>query len=125
MSDYSEALAEKICTLVGSYGHVSFVDFERHLPEVIGSIQMVWSHPNLVLWNDLTGEFIDTLSRLVEQKRVHMWPAPGSMVYVLDGKWIALPEAKSVRAYKKPRWMPVTFHHRAPTLQDFGGKLAA
>ena len=125
MSLVSLELADRIAAHVKSYGHVSFVEFERHFPEIVGTEQMTFCHPTVVLWQSLTGEFIETMAHLMTSKRVFMWPDPGSMVYILDGKWLTLPEAKTIRPYKKPRWLKVTFHHRAPTPQDFGMRLAA
>lgn len=119
MSEYSEQLAKKIEATVAAYGHVSFVDFERLIPEIVGSEQMTFKYSTVILWTKVTGEFIDTIAGLMTQRRIYMWADPRTWAYDLDGKGLMLPLAKSVRLYKSPRWLKATFHNRAPTLSDF------
>lgn len=125
MSDYSEQLATKIEATVAVYGHVSFVDFERLIPEIAGSEQMTFKYPTVVLWAKVSGQFIDAIAGLMTQRRIYMWADPQTWAYDLDGKGLMLPLAKSVRPYKKPHWLKATFHSSAPTMSDFGMGVAA
>lgn len=112
-------LADSIERFVKERSHVTFVELENEFPQIKGEISMSYGHENVILWSCVNETFVDTLNGLLKAKRIFMWPAVNALCYVLDGKTLALPNAKSIRPYKKPRWLKVTFHHRAPRLADF------
>lgn len=118
MSADSE-LADTIENYVRERGHVTFVELENEFPRIKGEISMSYRYENVILWSSVNETFVDTLNSLLRTKRIFMWPAVNALCYVLDGRTLALPQAKTIRPYKKPHWLKVTFHHRAPQLADF------
>ena len=63
---------------------------------------------NLVLWDGLPREIAEVLQELIEENKIVM-RVVDSAVYILDGAYLKLPVAKSIRPYKKPHWLPVAF----------------
>src|SRR5690349_17049370 len=96
----SKSLADRVAVYIAARGHVTFAELERTFPEICGRETLTFKYDTVVLWTNLTAEFIETLKGLLKTKRIHMWDATGAWCYMLDGKVLTLPEIKSVRAYK-------------------------
>jgi hypothetical protein len=108
----ADALAERIDRFVRERGHVTFVELERTFPEIKGDLAITFRYENVILWNGVNALFNDAVNELIAAKRVFMWPAVGSICYIIDGKVLTLPEARSIRPYKQPHWLKVTLHYR-------------
>ncbi len=59
---------------------------------------------NLLLWNGVSDKFTEAFSLAFPRLRVAV--LPGLLVHT-EPKWLRLPIAKRVRAYRRPRWLPV------------------
>ena len=108
-------MAEKIFDSVVGYGPgCSFVDLENRCgDEMKGDLWIsAPGHPNLIIWTGVSQVFIDALFSAEMRKKIQMDPSI-SLIYMMDGKFLDLPEAKNGKKdYKKPHWLPVSFSVR-------------
>ena len=113
----TETVVESVETLIRERGHVSFVEIERHLQvqgiPVRGTLQVMLPAPyeQIVLWGDMSQEFLDVTLTLMRRKQVAAAPA-SPLCYMIDGGGLTLPVAKSARKYVTEHWLPVTFSAR-------------
>ena len=86
-------------------GGVSFVEIREEFGE--GKYEMSTSL-NVVYFSGLTGETIDGINELLDEKRILMYPT-SPIIYLVDGCTCNLPLAKRLPAngYKEPHWIPV------------------
>ncbi len=92
---------------------VTFVEIERLFEanefEYRGNMdQVVSGNTNVVFWAGWNGEALDIVLDLEREGRIHREPAP-TMLYMMDGKCLALPLVKSTRIYKTAHWLPVVY----------------
>jgi len=55
----------------------------------------------------LSEDAVDAMRSLLQEKMIALVPT-SALVYIVDGCVPTAPIARSARAYKKPRWAPVT-----------------
>jgi hypothetical protein len=95
---------------VRKHDHVSMVQAVRILGEHVdpkGSLAMCHSEfQNIILWAGLSEEANGILLDLFQSGLIH-WKTTPILVYMADGAALNFPLAKSLRAYKTPRWLPV------------------
>lgn len=103
----AEEMSAKIVALVGEQGHPTFVGLmEVCGPEAKGSLSLEY-RGNLVLWSGVSQLFVHAFSLSLSRIEPHPTSA---LTYYIDGcAPIGLPVAKSIREFKNPRWLPVTF----------------
>jgi hypothetical protein len=102
----NQEMSERIVSIVAERDHVSFVELiDACGPDAIGDLQLELK-PNLVLWVGVSPIFEEAFHLAL--KRIRPYPDT-PMVYFMDGRALNLPIAKSIRAFKQPRWLPVTF----------------
>jgi hypothetical protein len=95
---------------------VTFVELCRDIPSFAGE----WTYeplPNLILWARVSLAGAKALDELQREGKAHFTNyGPSTLFcYIADGEVVRLPQAKSVREYKTPRWFPVTLNWgRAP-----------
>ncbi len=63
---------------------------------------------NVVIWNGVSQEFVDAFAALTASGDIEV-KSCSVIVYFCDGESLPLPVAKSIRKYKTPHWLPVTF----------------
>jgi hypothetical protein len=105
-------MSGEILSLVESYDHVSFAEFDQKITGFKGGDKMILVESekacNIVLWFGLTDQAVDAMEELRVNKKIHAVPA-SFLVYAADGVMPRLPLAKSARKYKEPHWLPVVF----------------
>lgn len=108
-------LKEAITEYVRETDHVSFAELHTSLGRVLP-----WDHPgfdlkgdhvielhhNLILWFNMSEEFVQAVVDLRESGIIKVEPCP-VLVYLADGMVPSAPVAKQNRAYKEPHWLPV------------------
>jgi hypothetical protein len=109
-SDYSEALADRLAAYVLDHDHVSFAQLADDFPEFRDGeftiVQVGPKHSNIVLWTGMTRAATEAYAMAIKSGRVTAAPT-SPMTYLLDGRALRLPIAKTSRHYQKPRWLPV------------------
>jgi hypothetical protein len=63
---------------------------------------------NIDLWWGMSEGLAETIESLLHERMIHQHPST-LLVYAIDGGIPKMPIAKSLRKYKSPRWLPVTF----------------
>lgn len=105
----TSALAEEACAYILGRGHVTFVELLDRFPEMRGDSTFAYQSSNVVLWTGISQHCYDALNLLLKSNRIHLWRA-STLTYLVDGGALKLPLATSRRPYKRPHWLPVTFH---------------
>lgn len=65
-------------------------------------------YPSVVLWGGWNQEALAVISDLLNEKLIER-VATHIVVYMVDGKGLTLPIARTLRHYKTPRWMPIVY----------------
>jgi hypothetical protein len=118
----TEEMAEKIFETVVMLGPgCSFVEIQQHCgEEARGDFQFsLPGYQNVILWAGVSEMFVTALHSIRE--KLHLRPT-GFLVYAMDGEMLRMPIAKTFRAYKAPRWLPVVFGVRdeaKPTAEEW------
>jgi hypothetical protein len=90
----------------------TFANLDREIPGFAGDQAMFQpAFPNVILWPAVSGEAIQALNELLQEREIVMQPA-SQLSYFIDGKRPALPIAKGLKPYKSERWLPVCFSTR-------------
>jgi hypothetical protein len=89
-------------------GGVSFVELMNHIPESKGDFEFGFKEKNIVLWSDLSEEFLIAIQTLHDEQKIIMCLS-SYLVYACDGGMLNLPISKQSIKYKKPHWLPVVF----------------
>jgi len=86
-------------------GGVSFVEIMNKFGE--GDHELI-TDLNVVRWSGLTDETVDGIIKLLNERRILMYPT-SPLVYLVDGCVPNLPIAKRPPkgGYKEPHWIPV------------------
>lgn len=103
----NNSMRESIIKCV-KFGGISFVEMEREIEGMKGDRVLLLKYESLILWVDVSQEFIDEIGQLVSEGII-TFQGCSPLIYSIDGKMLNLPIAKSFRDYKKPRWLPVVF----------------
>ena len=107
-------LTEKAVELIRELDHVSISEIlhmlDREGIESGGPVSLYWANfENLCLMAGMSEIAYDVICAVCNRPEVNV-VASDPLIYYIDGKPIPnLPIAKRVRAYKKPRWLPVVF----------------
>lgn len=108
-----EEMAAKILEVIDREG--GFATFPPIMdalgPDARGNYEWILGAPNIVVWSGMSQVAIDAF----ESVRNLIEPVPSHwLCYMMDGATLALPLVKSARAqgYKKPHWLPVSWHRR-------------
>ncbi len=109
-----QALVQEAIDYIRRDRAASFVNleelFEKHGHAARGGTLTLHfpGHPNLCLWFGATEEFAAFIGALIESRSVTVRPC-NPLVYWIDGRIWRVPVAKSLRQFKSPRWLPVTW----------------
>jgi hypothetical protein len=116
----AQELAEAMLDAIAAYGHISFAELAQAWPAHFDNRQpdgeqqlalCVPGYPNIVLWAGLSELAFDALDIVLTEAEF----APATQfVYLIDGRAVDLPVAKSARQYKSPHWLPVTLQMQKP-----------
>jgi hypothetical protein len=99
-----------ILDYVKAHPGTTFVELEQVLGESMRGPRALFAGPaehNIVLWDGVSQEFIDTILALRESGELVVRPTH-YLTYVVDGNLLQLPLAKRAK-YKAPHWLPVAF----------------
>lgn len=109
------AQAEQAIDYIRRNGHVSFPELQRFAESTLdipvrGSYALE-AVPNLILWADMSQEFVDLVHAIQATRKVDLNPT-SLLVYAVDGGFLNLPLAKRPpkNGYKTPHWAPVVMH---------------
>ncbi len=76
---------------------------------------------NLLLWGGVSPLFAEAFSLAFEGERIEVGILPRILVF-MEPRWLALPIARSVRDYARPRWLPVTLLPKGRLGQAVAGR---
>jgi hypothetical protein len=104
-----DEMAERIVETVGGIGGgVTFAEIVNAVgEEAKGDGQLGWPDLNVVLWTDVSENFIKAFNLAKER----IFPVPTEfLTYAMDGMLLNLPVARQLKkSYKDPHWLPVVF----------------
>ena len=89
-------------------GNVSFVEFQNEFPEIKGGWDFILTEYNLLLWSNVTEEFIQAIDFLIKNDKFKFAPCE-ELVYIGDGVILDYPIAKDFKAYATLKWFPIVF----------------
>lgn len=106
-------MRDKIIEKIMKDDHVSFVEVEKLFDEsgfeYKGSrVMRLCEISNLIVWGEWNQEAIDLINDILEKESIALQMCQ-PLIYLIDGKGINLPIAKSIRPYKTERWIPMVF----------------
>lgn len=112
-------MKNKIMGFIRTRGNgVSFVELEDHISGFKGDFEYGDFDQNLLYWSGISEEAISAIQDLVRDGRLTM-KRTDFLVYLIDGKILKMPIAKSIRAYKRLRWLPILFYtNEKPTRHE-------
>jgi hypothetical protein len=99
-----------ILDYVRAHPGTTFVELERVLGESMCGPRALFAGPaehNVVLWDGVSQEFIDTMLALRDGGELVARPTH-YLTYLCDGNLLQLPLARRAK-YKTPHWLPVAF----------------
>jgi hypothetical protein len=101
--------AEALIDFIKDRGGVSFAELINYFKDAKGDCQLTLPG-NVVLWQDISEDLAKLIIRLVQARQI--LPCPTTvLVYFIDGCVLKMPIASGRKmAYKKPRWLPITFN---------------
>ncbi len=103
---------EDIVKYIDGMKHVSFAELEKAFPVYFGgNTALCYPNPTIIIWTGFTDEGYNVFNSLISEKRVYLHGCKTflggvPLVYLTDGKILRFPLAKSIRVYKKERWLP-------------------
>lgn len=103
-------LASEILKMVKEKPGTSFAELAR-IDGVPGDFNIKWEPEdgsNIILWSGVSQAAVAAIHQLVKEKLIEI-QSSSLLVYLIDGCTLSLPVAKSIRHFKRPRWLPVTF----------------
>lgn len=96
----------KILAEVKRFPYSSFVGIHDACGEEARGNFCIEYLPNLVLWSGVSEKFVEAFKMALAQLEVFPTQA---LVYHVDGRVPMMPIAKSIRAFRHPRWLPTSF----------------
>lgn len=105
-----DAIKDAILEMIAEKGGgISFVEMET-IDGFCGDYTWSRSDTNLILWDGISEDGQRALRELLDENQI-CGSTCSPLVYMIDGKALALPIAKNARkAYKNPRWLPLVFN---------------
>jgi hypothetical protein len=87
---------------------VSFVELMQAAGEDAGGDYSIGNRefPNILFWAGVSEEFADAMDQLRTERLIE-YTLTSPLVYLVDGRTLALPLAKRAHAYKSPHWLPM------------------
>ncbi len=83
--------------------------FERYGYDYIGDHEYTAADdPNHIYWLGWSSEYFSIMRELRQDGYIVMKPA-STLIYMIDGKGLTFPVAKTERRKKNPHWLPVSF----------------
>jgi len=64
---------------------------------------------NVIYWSGLSDIICNYFIGLIDDKKIIPIPCH-ILIYMCDGRGLALPIAKKFKGYKTPHWIPITFY---------------
>ena len=102
---------EKVLQCVSSHWGATFANLMQEMGvDTSGDVEL--THPvykTLILWNGLDAGLAAAITELLEDKEI-VFERTLSLVYVMDGCVMSLPEAREEREYPVPHWFPVALY---------------
>lgn len=107
-------IKNKVFNFIQKHPGTTFIELERLFEEhnfpYKGEKSITnGENENLIMWVDWNEQAISTISELLSENKITAKHSE-NLVYLIDGKALNLPIAKSVRNYKKLRWLPIVFN---------------
>jgi hypothetical protein len=87
---------------------LTFVELLRYLPYLNGDEAYGKEATNVIFWIGLSTEGIEAIVALLNNGTIRA-TSTQPLTYMIDGKGLRLPIAKSNRKYTKAHWAPITF----------------
>ena len=103
-------IRDKVLEYITHSSYVSYVELQRIVGEEQGAGSQAHSFEdfNIDLWWGMSKELAVAIESLHNDHLIHSH-ASTPLVYAIDGGLPQMAIAKSMRKYKKPRWLPVVF----------------
>lgn len=106
-------MKNNIIQYVKENNQASFVELKKAILGFSGDeVFCLYGYPNIVLWVGISQKAINALEELINDHQLYMQHS-NPLIYMLDGKGLNLPIAKSIRNYKDKRWLPVVFTNKS------------
>ena len=115
------SLKEEVYEFIAVKRTTTFVELIRRFPKFFdGKESLLYNnYKNIFLWRGMKREFTQVIKELFDEEKIMVRPI-SPLVYVYDGKVMALPIAKRRLNYKEPHWLPVIFSStKLPTEKMF------
>jgi hypothetical protein len=90
-------------------GGVSFAELCSRINGFEGEYEFGILNKNIVFWHCISIEAIKSIGSLFSEKKIKIEPC-APLIYIIDGRYPALPVAKHDIGYKSSRWLPVVFN---------------
>lgn len=109
----TNSMKSKIYEYICKNGGVSYVEierlFEKYGYNFFGTVEACSRlNKNCVFWYGWNEQAFQILSELIHEKKIERTPSE-YFVYLVDGKALDMPIAKSVNL-KTPHWLPCVFN---------------
>ena len=102
-----EQMKAEIIKMVGTLNHVSFAEITNKFPKENGHhFISAPGRPKTILWVGLSEKLSRAVVECLDEGSVVAASAP-LLLYIIDGKTLGLPVAKTAKVYKKDHWLPV------------------
>lgn len=89
---------------------VTFVDLENRISNFGGGdFEIGLASKNWVYWGGLTNDAVGAIGEIIKGHPEIDFKPGNVLSYFVDGKVLKYPVVKSLRAFKKPHWMPLFF----------------
>jgi hypothetical protein len=103
-------MKDEMLRFITEQTQVTFAELTKHLgKQSEGDCGMFVGDSNILLWIGVSAQFVTAFSELKEGNLITMTPTE-VMTYVVDGKMLNYPIAKSKASYKAPHWLPVVLN---------------
>lgn len=98
---------------------ISFVQLEEFFDSISynykGDYWFKYLDKNIVIWSDWSLETIDLIRDLLKEWKITLDPCD-IFIYVVDGKCLDLPIAKTNRDFKNTHWLPMMISLALPQI---------
>lgn len=111
------SMEEQIFQTIKRSQTVTFAELQDSVTGFKGNSDWFYSgKANLVLWQGISKEAVDTMLNMLVEKKIFAYPSIefGHLVYLYDHHLPTLPKVTVAGikrgGYKKPHWLPVVFN---------------
>ena len=116
MTARTNTMRDQILELLSERRYVTFKELSDEIPGFVGDQSFEFAaHSGLVLWPRISAHAAAILQQMLEHRTIYLHLTP-LLNYLVEGYISPLPLAKSVRAYKHPRWIPMTIGKEPPKM---------